>query len=58
MIQTLKPLNAIGGTALEFNNPKFPHVQALLNPQHHATSFPLTSSIVQASQENLCDGSI
>ncbi|PMD33123.1 hypothetical protein L207DRAFT_175622 [Hyaloscypha variabilis F] len=47
MIQTLKPLNAIGGTALEFNSPKFPHVQALLNPQHHATSFPLTSSIVQ-----------
>jgi hypothetical protein len=47
LIETLKPIHAIGGNALEFKNPKFPHVQALLNPQHHASSFPLTSSIVQ-----------
>jgi len=50
MIDTLKPLNAIGGNTLEFTSPKFPHVQALLNPQHHANSFPLTTAIVQVSQ--------
>jgi hypothetical protein len=47
IIQTLKPLNSIGGNALEFTSPKFPNVQALLDPQHHASSFPLTSAIVQ-----------
>jgi len=49
MIATLKPMNAIGGNALEFTNPNFPHVKALLNPQHHAGSFPLTTAIVQVS---------
>jgi hypothetical protein len=47
LIETLKPMNAMGGNNSEFANPKFPHVQALLNPQHHAGSFPLTSAIVQ-----------
>jgi hypothetical protein len=47
LIETLKPMNAMGGNNLEFTNPKFPHVQALLNPQRHAGSFPLTSAIVQ-----------
>lgn len=56
LIETLKPMHAIGGNALEFKNPKFPHVQALLNPQHHASSFPLTSSIVQVGWA-VCFGS-
>jgi hypothetical protein len=46
IIATLTPINAIGGNALEFANPKFPHVQALLNPQHFSSSFPLTTAIV------------
>jgi hypothetical protein len=31
---------------LEFSSPKFPDVAALLNPQHHASTFPLTAAIV------------
>ena len=46
LIETLKPMNAVGGNAIEFADPKFPPVKALLNPQHHASSFPLTTKMV------------
>ena len=46
LINNLKPLTPIGGNAFEFSNPKFPDVAALLNPQHHSATFPLTTAIV------------
>ena len=46
IVQSRKPLNPIGGNEYEFTNDKFPAVAALLNPQHHASTFPLTTTIV------------
>jgi hypothetical protein len=45
LMESLRPLNSIGGNALEFSNPKFPDVAALLNPQDHSSTFPLTTAI-------------
>lgn len=39
----------IGANVLEFNNNRFPSVAALLNPEHHATTLPLTTAIVTVS---------
>jgi hypothetical protein len=50
IIASRKPLNAIGGNDYEFVNAKFPAVSALLNPQHHANTYPLTTTIV-----SVCD---
>jgi hypothetical protein len=49
LIETLKPMNAIAGNTLEFSNPKFPHIQVLLDPLHYAGSFPFTTAIVSVS---------
>jgi len=46
LVESRRPLNPIGGNEYEFTNEKFPAVAALLNPQHHASAFPLTTSIV------------
>jgi len=46
LIKTLKPLNSVGGNAIEFSDPKFPQVSALLNPQHHSAAYPLTTAMV------------
>ena len=46
LVESRRPLNPIGGNEYEFTNEKFPAVAALLNPQHHALTFPLTTSIV------------
>ena len=46
LVESRKPLNLIGANEYEFANDKFPAVAALLNPQHHASSFPLTTTIV------------
>ena len=46
LVKTLRPLNAVGGNAIEFSDPKFPQVSALLNPQHHSAAYPLTTAIV------------
>lgn len=51
IIQDLSPTANIGGDAFEFSNPKFPHVSALLNPQHHSIEFPVTAAIVQVGKE-------
>ena len=32
IIETLQPMGACGGSLVEFSNPKFPRVAALLNP--------------------------
>jgi hypothetical protein len=52
IVENLIPVMAIGGNAFEFANPKFPHVSALLNPQHHSQSYPVTAAIVQVSEEH------
>ena len=46
LVESRRPLNLIGANEYEFANEKFPAVAALLNPQHHASKFPLTTSIV------------
>jgi hypothetical protein len=46
LVESRRPLNPIGGNEYEFAHEKFPAVAALLNPQHHASTFPLTASIV------------
>jgi hypothetical protein len=46
LVESRRPLNPIGLNEYEFANEKFPAVAALLNPQHHASTFPLTTSIV------------
>jgi hypothetical protein len=46
LVESRRPLNPIGGNEYEFAHEKFPAVAALLNPQHHASTFPLTTSIV------------
>jgi hypothetical protein len=43
----------VGANALEFSNTRFPSVAALLNPEHHAASLPLTTAIVTVSHTNL-----
>ncbi|KAH8750625.1 hypothetical protein F5882DRAFT_77230 [Hyaloscypha sp. PMI_1271] len=48
LVESRRPLNPIGGNEYEFTNEKFPAVAALLNPQHHASAFPLTTSIVSS----------
>jgi hypothetical protein len=48
-MESLKPLNQTGGTALEFTNQSFPHVAALLNPLQHSLMFPLSAGIVSVS---------
>lgn len=46
LVESRRPLNPIGGNEYEFAHEKFPAVAALLNPQHFASTFPLTTSIV------------
>ena len=46
LVENMKSLEPIGGNSSEFENPRFPHVGALLNPQHHSSAFPLTTAIV------------
>ena len=45
LVAARKPLNLIGGNEYEFKNPQFPSVTALLNPRHHAATYPLASTI-------------
>jgi hypothetical protein len=49
LLANLKPIHQTGGNALEFANPSFPHISALLNPQQHAMIFPLATEIVSVS---------
>jgi hypothetical protein len=46
LVESRRPLNPIGGNEYEFAYEEFPAVAALLNPQHYALKFPLTTSIV------------
>ncbi|KAH8796716.1 hypothetical protein BGZ57DRAFT_961682 [Hyaloscypha finlandica] len=46
LMANLKPLYQNGGTTLEFANPSFPHISALLNPQQHSMMYPLAAEIV------------
>jgi hypothetical protein len=50
LLQKLKPLNSTGGNALEFSNPGFPNVQALLNLQGHYLAYPLAAAIVSVGR--------
>jgi hypothetical protein len=56
IIESMNPINALGRNVFEFSNPKFPHVSALLNPQHHSASFPVTAAIVTVSKEQVIEG--
>lgn len=49
LIETRKSINNIEASALEFQNPRFPHMSAFLNPQHHAELYPFTAAIVSVS---------
>ena len=49
LIATLKPVQQTGGNDLEFANPSFPHISALLNPQQHSMMYPLAAEIVSVS---------
>jgi hypothetical protein len=49
LVATLKPVHQTGGNALEFSNPSFPHISALLNPQQHSMMYPLAAEIVSVS---------
>jgi len=49
LMANLKPLYQNGGTTLEFANPSFPHISALLNPQQHSMMYPLAAEIVSVS---------
>ena len=46
LVQSRKSLNLIGANEYEFTNDKFPSAAVLLNPQDHASTFPLTTTIV------------
>jgi hypothetical protein len=50
LVHSGSTVNTIGPpNTPEFSSPKFPSVAALLNPQHHVTSYPMASSIAAVS---------
>jgi len=52
LVESRKQFSQTRGKDFELSDAKFPSVAPLLNPQHHAATYPMTASIVSVSHRS------